>query len=179
MRKIAENYELPYYTLSPTYSVCKDHGYISGEQFTCPICGNKTEVYSRITGYYRPVQNWNDGKTQEFKDRKLYDLTKSRFVMKVKGSDLGITAGKEETQQPEPAQSQNLLFTTHTCPNCQIAIRALDQAGVGYTRIYAEDEPELAKQYGIVAAPTLVLADGRELAGASNIVAFTRTAVHA
>ena len=179
VRKIAENYELPYYTLSPTYSVCKDHGYISGEQFTCPICGNKTEVYSRITGYYRPVQNWNDGKTQEFKDRKLYDLTKSRFVMKVKGSDLGITAGKEETQQPEPAQSQNLLFTTHTCPNCQIAIRALDQAGVGYTRIYAEDEPELAKQYGVVAAPTLVLADGRELAGASNIVAFTRTAVHA
>lgn len=179
VRKIAENYELPYYTLSPTYSVCKDHGYISGEQFTCPICGNKTEVYSRITGYYRPVQNWNDGKTQEFKDRKLYDLTKSRFVMKVKGSDLGITAGKEETQQPEPAQSQNLLFTTHTCPNCQIAIRALDQAGVSYTRIYAEDEPELAKQYGIVAAPTLVLADGRELAGASNIVAFTRTAVHA
>ena len=179
VRKIAENYELPYYTLSPTYSVCKDHGYISGEQFTCPICGNKTEVYSRITGYYRPVQNWNEGKTQEFKDRKLYDLTKSRFVMKVKGSDLGITAGKEETQQPEPAQSQNLLFTTHTCPNCQIAIRALDQAGVGYTRIYAEDEPELAKQYGIVAAPTLVLADGRELAGASNIVAFTRTAVHA
>ena len=179
VRKIAENYELPYYTLSPTYSVCKDHGYISGEQFTCPICGNKTEVYSRITGYYRPVQNWNDGKTQEFKDRKLYDLTKSRFVMKVKGSDLGITAGKEGTQQPEPAQSQNLLFTTHTCPNCQIAIRALDQAGVGYTRIYAEDEPELAKQYGIVAAPTLVLADGRELAGASNIVAFTRTAVHA
>lgn len=179
VRKIAENYELPYYTLSPTYSVCKDHGYISGEQFTCPICGNKTEVYSRITGYYRPVQNWNDGKTQEFKDRKLYDLTKSHFVMKVKVSDLGITAGKEETQQPEPAQSQNLLFTTHTCPNCQIAIRALDQAGVGYTRIYAEDEPELAKQYGIVAAPTLVLADGRELAGASNIVAFTRTAVHA
>ncbi len=179
VRKIAENYELPYYTLSPTYSVCKDHGYISGEQFTCPICGNKTEVYSRITGYYRPVQNWNDGKTQEFKDRKLYDLTKSRFVMKVKGSDLGITAGKEETQQPEPAQSQNLLFTTHTCPNCQIAIRALDQAGVGYTRIYAEDEPELAKQYGIVAAPTLVLADGKQLAGASNIVAFTRTAVHA
>ncbi len=179
VRKIAENYELPYYTLSPTYSVCKDHGYISGEQFTCPICGNKTEVYSRITGYYRPVQNWNDGKTQEFKDRKLYDLTKSRFVVKVKGSDLGITAGKEENQQPEPAQSQNLLFTTHTCPNCQIAIRALDQAGVGYTRIYAEDEPELAKQYGIVAAPTLVLADGRELAGASNIVAFTRTAVHA
>ncbi len=178
VRKIAENYELPYYTLSPTYSVCKDHGYIAGEQFTCPYCGNKTEVYSRITGYYRPVQNWNDGKTQEYKDRKLYDISKSRFVMKVKGSDLGITEG-QPSDGLENAAEENLLFTTHTCPNCQIAIRALDQAGMSYRRIYAEDEPELAKQYGIVAAPTLVMADGTQLAGASNIVKFTRTAAHA
>ena len=178
VRKIAENYELPYYTLSPTYSVCKDHGYIAGEQFTCPYCGNKTEVYSRITGYYRPVQNWNDGKTQEYKDRKLYDISKSRFVMKVKGSDLGITDG-QPSDGLENAAEENLLFTTHTCSNCQIAIRALDQAGVSYRRIYAEDEPELAKQYGIVAAPTLVMADGTQLAGASNIVKFTRTAAHA
>ena len=72
VRKIAENYRLPYYTLSPTYSICRDHGYLSGEQYECPICGQKTEVYSRITGYYRPVQNWNDGKAQEFKQRKTY-----------------------------------------------------------------------------------------------------------
>lgn len=178
VRKIAENYELPYYTLSPTYSVCKDHGYLAGEQFTCPHCGNKTEVYSRITGYYRPVQNWNDGKTQEYKDRKLYDISKSHFVMKVKGSDLGITDG-QDASKAEQAAEQALLFTTHTCPNCQIAIRALDQAGMSYHRIYAEDEPELAKQYGIVAAPTLVLPDGTQLAGASNIVKYTRTAVNA
>ena len=173
VRKIAENYELPYYTLSPTYSVCKDHGYLAGEQFTCPHCGNKTEVYSRITGYYRPVQNWNDGKTQEYKDRKLYDISKSHFVMKVKGSD------GQDASKAEQAAEQALLFTTHTCPNCQIAIRALDQAGMSYHRIYAEDEPELAKQYGIVAAPTLVLPDGTQLAGASNIVKYTRTAVNA
>lgn len=178
VRKIAENYELPYYTLSPTYSVCKDHGYLAGEQFTCPHCGNKTEVYSRITGYYRPVQNWNDGKTQEYKDRKLYDISKSHFVMKVKGSDLGITDGQDASKAEQTAE-QALLFTTHTCPNCQIAIRALDQAGMSYHRIYAEDEPELAKQYGIVAAPTLVLPDGTQLAGASNIVKYTRTAVNA
>ena len=79
VRKIAENYKLPYYTMSPTYSVCADHGYLSGEQHTCPICGKPAEVYSRITGYYRPVQNWNDGKTQEFKDRKVYDLTASHL----------------------------------------------------------------------------------------------------
>ena len=77
VRKIAENYKLPYYTMSPTYSVCKDHGYLTGEQFTCPICGRKTEVYSRITGYYRPVQNWNDGKAQEYKDRKVYNIGRS------------------------------------------------------------------------------------------------------
>ena len=59
-----ENYALPYYTLSPTYSICKKHGYLAGEQYTCPECGEPTEVYSRITGYYRPVQNWNDGKAQ-------------------------------------------------------------------------------------------------------------------
>ena len=177
VRKIAENYELPYYTLSPTYSVCKDHGYLNGEQFICPHCGNKTEVYSRITGYYRPVQNWNDGKTQEYKDRKLYDISKSRFVMKVTAGDLGI----EEDAQQAPAQTvvQPMLFTTHTCPNCQIAIRALDQAGIQYVQVYAEDQPELAKQLGIVAAPTLVLPDGKQIAGASNILKHVRTAVNA
>ena len=69
VRKIAENYKLPYYTLSPTYSICKNHGYLNGEVGMCPDCGEETEIYSRITGYYRPVQNWNDGKVQEYKDR--------------------------------------------------------------------------------------------------------------
>ena len=74
VRKIAQHYKLPYYTISPTYSVCPDHGYLTGEQFTCPHCGKPAEVYSRITGYYRPVQNWNDGKAQEFKDRLVYQV---------------------------------------------------------------------------------------------------------
>ena len=177
VRKIAENYELPYYTLSPTYSVCKDHGYLNGEQFVCPYCGNKTEVYSRITGYYRPVQNWNDGKTQEYKDRKLYDIAKSRFVMKVTGGDLGI--GEESKDTTVQAAAQPMLFTTHTCPNCQIAIRALEQAGIQYIQVYAEDQPDLAKKFGIVAAPTLVVPDGKQVAGASNILKHVRTAVNA
>lgn len=177
VRKIAENYELPYYTLSPTYSVCKEHGYLNGEQFVCPYCGNKTEVYSRITGYYRPVQNWNDGKTQEYKDRKLYDIAKSRFVMKVTGGDLGI--GEESKDTTVQAAAQPMLFTTHTCPNCQIAIRALEQAGIQYIQVYAEDQPDLAKKFGIVAAPTLVLPDGKQVAGASNILKHVRTAVNA
>ena len=79
VRKIAENYRLPYYTLSPTYSICREHGYLSGEQPECPICHQKTEVYSRITGYYRPVQNWNDGKVQEYRQRKNYRLAGNVF----------------------------------------------------------------------------------------------------
>ncbi|NLM56592.1 MAG: ribonucleoside triphosphate reductase [Clostridiales bacterium] len=74
VRKIAENYKLPYYTISPTYSICPNDGYISGEHTKCDKCGSDTEVYSRITGYYRPVSNWNDGKVQEFKDRRVYDV---------------------------------------------------------------------------------------------------------
>lgn len=72
VKKISDNFRLPYYTISPTYSVCPDHGYQSGEHFECPVCGKKAEVYSRITGYYRPIQNWNDGKVQEYEDRKEY-----------------------------------------------------------------------------------------------------------
>ena len=74
VRKIAENYKLPYFTLTPTYSICEDHGYLNGELYQCPSCGKETEVYSRITGYYRPVKHWNDGKVQEFEDRKTYEF---------------------------------------------------------------------------------------------------------
>ena len=74
VKKIADNYKLPYYTISPTYSVCPNHGYLAGEVKNCPECGERTEIYSRITGYYRPVQNWNDGKVQEFEDRKTYQV---------------------------------------------------------------------------------------------------------
>ena len=101
VRKIAENYKLPYYTMSPTYSVCKDHGYLTGEQFTCPHCGNKTEVYSRITGYYRPVQNWNDGKAQEYRDRREYVVFPEKGVKK-DNSNRNIT-NKNVTKDSEHA----------------------------------------------------------------------------
>lgn len=74
VKKISDNYKLPYFTLSPTYSICKDHGYLEGCIYKCPTCGLRTEVYSRITGYYRPLANWNDGKHQEFIDRYEYEV---------------------------------------------------------------------------------------------------------
>ena len=171
VRKIAENYKLPYYTMSPTYSICKDHGYISGEHYTCPECGNVTEVYSRITGYYRPVQNWNDGKAQEFKDRKVYDLSHSHFHVKSKSVEKIDEVMKAESDAP-----RKLLFTTKTCPNCKIAKNALEEAHVDYEMIDAEENKDLAKKYGIMSAPTLVLVgkDGvQKLTNASNIKKYT------
>lgn len=151
VRKIAENYRLPYYTMSPTYSVCAEHGYLDGEQFICPHCGQKTEVYSRITGYYRPVQNWNDGKTQEFKDRKVYEIANSHFH---KSAEMQL---EEEAVLPsQPECDDLLLFATRTCPNCAQAEKLLQNAGLGFTKVLAEENAELATKLNIRQAPTLV-----------------------
>ena len=157
VRKIAENYKLPYYTMSPTYSVCADHGYLVGEQFTCPHCGKKTEVYSRITGYYRPVQNWNDGKSQEYKDRKVYDIANSHLNRE----ERVILQAEEPACQAEVADNAKaLLFSRVTCPNCKVAENLLNKAGLAYEKLIAEENVELCKAYGIKGAPTLVITDG-------------------
>ena len=130
VRKIAENHKLPYFTISPTYSVCQEHGYLEGEQWECPICHKKTEVYSRITGYYRPVQNWNIGKTQEFNERKEY--------------------------KPEIRAAMPLLFTTKTCPNCPSAKANLEKMGIAYKVVDAMESQDLAQKYGVMSVPTLV-----------------------
>ena len=174
VRKIAENYKLPYYTISPTYSVCKDHGYIAGEHFTCPECGGQTEVYSRITGYYRPVQNWNDGKTQEFKDRTVYNLGASHLKSERTVSHT-VADGKHEAAPKASDGARVMLFTTKTCPNCKIAYTLLDKANVGYEKVDAEDERDLTAKYGIRQAPTLIVADGdgyESFVNLSNIKKF-------
>ena len=185
VRKIAENYKLPYYTLSPTYSVCKDHGYIAGEQFTCPVCGEPTEVYSRITGYYRPVQNWNAGKTQEFKERKEYVVEKSNLTHEGPLSDGEATrriAEKnvqpvgEKTGAEASAPDGAILFATATCPNCRIACTYLDKAGYAYTKLLADEHADLAMSLGVKQAPTLLVPDENggyaKYAGAGAIKGF-------
>ena len=159
VRKIAENYRLPYYTISPTYSICKEHGYLSGEQDVCPKCGRKTEVYSRITGYYRPVQNWNAGKTQEFKDRKEYVIETS--ILK-HGAPLPKQEEECVKNQAPVSDARTILFATPTCPNCKIAVPMLEKAGLPFEKIYANDQPDLAKSFGVMQAPTLVVSDGKE-----------------
>ena len=171
VRKIAENYKLPYYTLSPTYSVCKAHGYIPGEKFTCPLCGEKTEVYSRITGYYRPVQNWNDGKSEEYKNRKLYNISAS--VEKFQKRTTATV--KEEAACECEGENKIILFKTETCPNCKMAEKFLDDAGIVYEKVYANKDLDAAKQFGIMQAPTLVvIKDGKaeKIVNVSNIRKF-------
>ena len=166
VRKIAENYKLPYYTISPTYSVCKDHGYIAGEHFTCPECGGQTEVYSRITGYYRPVQNWNDGKSQEYRERREYD---------VEHHSTWPGAKEKEEEKAAPCCGVLKLFTTSTCPNCAMAKEQLNSIGLVYEVIDAEEHPELAMQYGLRQAPTLIVEkDGevQKFAGIANVLKF-------
>jgi ribonucleoside-triphosphate reductase len=164
VKKIAENYKLPYYTMSPTYSVCKEHGYLTGEQPVCPHCGAKTEVYSRITGYYRPVANWNDGKTQEYKDRKVYDLGHSKLTHQGPKPVSFAEASIKKSNTEATKSSENLdesvvmLFKTQTCPNCKIAGALLDKAGVSYKIMDATEHPELVEKFGIMQAPTLVIA---------------------
>lgn len=153
VRKIAENYKLPYYTMSPTYSICADHGYIIGEHYKCPICGKPTEVYSRITGYYRPVQNWNDGKLAEFKNRKVYDIANSKMSAK----HCCTAQLKEEPVAQVEEQDGVYLFTTTRCPNCPIAKEELQAAGVNYKPVDAEANEDMSMKYGIMQVPTLVV----------------------
>ena len=134
VRKIAENYELPYYTLSPTYSVCKNHGYIAGEVYECPQCHQETEVYSRITGYYRPVTT---------------------------PASSTLPAGR-------------YLVATRTCPNCKFACALMDEAGIPYEELLAEDNVELCQRFSIMQAPTMleVAPDGtvQIIAGAAPVL---------
>ena len=171
VRTVAENYKLPYYTLSPTYSICREHGYIAGEQSICPHCGAPTEVYSRITGYYRPVQNWNDGKLQEYANRKEYDIANS--TLKKKPTLNRINEDMEETNIADEKKVK-YLFTTKTCPNCRIAKEYLKD--VDYILVDAEEEVALAQQYKVMQAPTFVVVDGQDVhkyVNASNIKKYT------
>ncbi len=198
IRRIAENYRLPYYTLSPTYSVCRNHGYLAGEQYECPVCHEKTEVYSRITGYYRPVQNWNDGKAQEFKQRKTYRVSSSGMseTAKTAGrteisaaaspaaedraepeiSDPAVFAAENRSADSSGGQAENrvLLFTTKTCPNCNTAKKMLKDAGVEYTTVAAEEEPDLVRKYRIMQAPTLVAVTDKGPQSAAGVTMIRR-----
>ena len=170
VRKIASNYRLPYYSISPIYSICKNHGYIAGEAFTCPECGEEAEVYSRITGYYRPVKNWNDGKAQEYKDRKVYNIAES--------TEPHNTPVEEACACDEVAVADDdkiILFATRTCPNCKMAVQFLNKTGIAFEEIFADENADMANKFEIRQAPTLVVIKGgvaEKIVNLSNIKGF-------
>ncbi len=185
VRKIAENYRLPYYTMSPTYSVCKNHGYITGEVFECPDCGGRTEVYSRITGYYRPIQNWNDGKAQEYQDRREYDIEHSCLCHsgpiacvnsnEVEEAERKASSGAEEvinvTEAPKPAVSENegtvfpIMYVKDHCPKCKGAEQKFKLAKVQYTMVNCSQNMDVAREMNILQTPTIIDADGTRYVG--------------
>ncbi len=197
VRTIAENYKLPYYTISPTYSICADHGYLDGEHFTCPECGKDAEVYSRITGYYRPVQNWNVGKTEEYKNRKTYDMADSHIEEHIPAVEVatespsetmnethncidekyGIKCDCNAVPQEKVLEDGAYLFSTKTCPNCIVAKNFFHGEGFNYNEVDAEENYDLSKKLGIMQAPTLVMVkDGevKKYTNVSNIIAFVK-----
>ena len=183
VRKIAENFKLPYYTMSPTYSICHEHGYLVGEQTSCPHCGAATEIWSRITGYYRPVQNWNDGKVQEYEHRKEYEVENSKIEGRRLADRESIPSASEplyETVADAVEESQQedglYLFTTTTCPNCKIAKNELEKAGLAYEVMNVADHMDLVNEFSIQQAPTLIIRQNGEatkLVGASAIKKFS------
>ncbi len=174
VKTIAENYKLPYFTMSPTYSICKTHGYLKGEQQVCPICNAPTEIYSRITGYYRPVQNWNDGKLQEYANRTEYDIDNSELKRPISAVVTLSDYAQDVRVDVELPDEVKYLFTTKTCPNCKIAREYLKNEK--YILIDAQENMELAGKYGIMQAPTLVVVKGNtfeKYVNAGNIKKYT------
>ena len=180
VQKIAENFKVPYYTLSPTYSICKNHGYLQGEQYSCPDCGETTEVYSRITGYYRPVQNWNPGKSEEFKARKVYSVVDEGF-----GNSVAHIAA-EEADNAETVSSHDklmpdyniMLVTTDKCGNCNTIKSLMNDANITYDIVEAKENPEVVSQFKVRSAPTLIVQNGSDFntyVNESNIRSFVST----
>ena len=178
VRKIAENFKLPYYTMSPTYSICNKHGYLVGEQSVCPHCGEATEVWSRITGYYRPVQNWNDGKIQEFEQRKEYNVNSSKLEGRRLCDREEIPAPAETAETEAVSESdKRMLFVTSTCPNCRIVKPLLDKAGMICSVLDVAENKELAQQYNLKQAPTLIVQNSKNVSsyeGVAQIKAYIK-----
>ncbi len=180
VRKIAENYRIPYYTMSPTYSVCRNHGYITGEVYTCPECGEKTEVYSRITGYYRPVQNWNDGKLQEFEDRQVYNIGRSRLTHT--GPLNAYDKAKEISETAEPAKEAEAsceecvptMYVKDHCPKCKGAEQRFKIAGIKYNEVNCSQNIELAKELNILQTPTIIDPDGTRFEGETAAIEWMK-----
>lgn len=172
VRKIAENYKLPYYTMSPTYSVCKNHGYLTGEVKICPECGERTEIYSRITGYYRPVQNWNDGKAQEFKDRVVYNIGRSNLTHSgpIDRDKLEDDKCEDDCTIETDNNTVPTMYVKDHCPKCKGAEQRFKLAGIKYNEVNCSENMDVARDVGITQTPTIIDPDGTRFVGANAAI---------
>jgi ribonucleoside-triphosphate reductase len=201
VKTIAYSYRIPYFTISPTYSICPVHGYLAGEHFFCPLCaaeerrkmeqkgekidegaqilGTRTEVYSRIVGYYRSVKNWNAGKKAEYKERRVFDPDSKPNERATCNSPVQRDC-KAESESPEHGVSEAhyesveddiskahydgasivLLFTRKNCPNCPPVRRAL-AGNVDFEEIDADSQEGMAQasRFEIYSTPTVLVLD--------------------
>ena len=199
VRKIAENYRLPYYTMSPTYSICKNDGYLSGEVWKCPKCGEETEVYSRITGYYRPVKNWNAGKAQEFKDRNTYKVMnsspKASELRKMEEQesepvsvedDSKVSWLKADAEMPaagsdvKPAEENTAaagiptMYVKDHCPKCKGAEQRFKIAKVEFETVNCSENLDLARELGITQTPTIIDPNGVRYVGETAAIDYIK-----
>ncbi|MFH1849464.1 MAG: ribonucleoside triphosphate reductase [archaeon] len=184
VRKIAVNTRLPYFSITPTFSVCKNHGYISGEQPKCPDCGHETEVYSRIVGYFRPVRNWNKGKKEEFRDRVEFNPGKAAAVeisLKAPEPDAEVITNSEQVLAGEIKSYK--IFTMPACDKCHTAKEYLgglglqginydlsSDEGLGEFRTYYRQLKNVLKRKedGSLPVPTVLFLDGDNIVGTAH-----------
>lgn len=187
VRRIAETHRLPYFTISPTYSICASHGYLNGEETRCPHCGERTEVYSRITGYYRPVGNWNTGKAQEFRERHAWvgaaEVEAAERAVHVDErrssarSAAPVATLEREADVPavNDGKARYWLLTRTSCPSCKQAANWLERLGQAYSLVDADEHPDFAREHGLMAVPSLVIeSEGGQLqciSGAGPVLA--------
>ncbi len=189
VKTITDNYKLPYVSISPTYSVCPDHGYIAGEHFQCPVCSKEAEVYSRITGYYRPVKNWNDGKSQEFKDRKVYDAMRSgvmiergaeaktpvrdQAAVEEKADHSSTAVGNAANEAPVNAgNGLPTMYVKNHCPKCKGAEQRFRINKVEYNVVNCSEHMDIARELEITQTPTIIDPDGTRYIGEGAAVAW-------
>ena len=181
VKKISDNYKLPYYTMSPTYSICPEHGYITGEHFTCPTCGKRTEVWSRITGYYRPVQNWNNGKKSEFQNRTEYmeEASLSNFDKKVHSQEHQnlphcTEDGCSLNRDKSSGFDKPVMFVQDHCPKCKGAEQRFNAMKIDYEIVNCTSNPEMIDKYMLDETPTIIDPDGKRYVGANAAVEWLK-----
>lgn len=180
VRTICENYRLPYITISPTYSICPEHGYLDGEVKVCPKCGKPTEVWSRITGYYRPIKNWNEGKAAEYDNRKEYVVKYSRKAAESESVQTEMPVAEVAGYQRDFEIPEGItLLVRDNCPKCERVESVLDGKGVGYTVLNAEKDElgrKIAERFDVMAAPFLIQPDGTLTRNFDDVLAYAEGA---